>query len=396
MTATSYDAVASTEFRPARPLSHAIGSRARRGILLLFLVLAAVATVQRGILTHTHATFPVFRQSFVHLRAGQDLYAAYPGEQGTEDRDRFKYSPTAAMFFAPFALLPFVAGLFLWTALNALALFFAVDRLIPGKNGTLALLIVFPSLIAAVQSTSSNALIAALMVASFVALEGARHLRSSTMIAAGALMKLFPAAAVPFVLLQPKPWRAFAKLAFVVLVLLALPLLVTTPVQLIAQYKSWANILLGDAGDLTFARSIMVVVRHWTGLATPNWMFQSAATLILITPIALRRAHWGDPAFRKSLLASLLIYVVIFNHQAENSSYIIASVGLAVWYINSDRSLIRTLLLVLCLVGLEAIPYTIVWFWLQFDLLDGGRLGAWLAARIPESAGATSQDLSEA
>src|SRR4029077_18963489 len=128
-------------------------------------------------------------QSFVHLRAGQDLYAAYPAEQGKEDRDRFKYSPTAAMFFAPFALLPFVAGLFLWTALNALAVFFAVDRLIPGRDGTVALLIVFPALIAAVQSTSSNGLIAALMVASFVALEGARYVRSSTAIAAGALMK---------------------------------------------------------------------------------------------------------------------------------------------------------------------------------------------------------------
>jgi hypothetical protein len=385
VTATRYDDVAAFEPSAARPWFLALSTRARRVILLLFLTLAAIATVQRGVLTHTHATFPIFRQSFVHLRAGQDLYAAYPKEQGTEDRDRFKYSPTAAMFFAPFALLPFIAGLFLWTALNALAVFFAVDRLMPGKNGTIALLIVFPALIAAVQSTSSNGLIAALMVASFVALEGARHVRSSTAIAAGAMMKLFPAAAVPFVLLQPKPLRAFAKLLLVVAALLVLPLIVTTPAQLLAQYRSWIAILLGDAGDLTFARSIMVVVRHWTGLATPNWMFQAAATLILVTPIAMRRDAWGDPAFRKSLFASLMIYVVIFNHQAENSSYIIASIGLAFWYLESDRSPLRTLLLVLCLVGLEAIPYTIVWFWLQFDLLDGKRLAGWMAASIPES-----------
>jgi Glycosyltransferase family 87 len=378
------------------PRHHALGSRARRGILALFLALAAIATIQRGVLTHTHATFPVFRQSFVHLRAGQDLYAAYPGEQGTEDRDRFKYSPSAAMFFAPFAMLPFVAGLLLWTVLNALALFFAVDRLIPGRDGTAALLIVFPALIAAVQSTSSNALIAALMVTSFVALEAERLVRSSTAIAAGALMKLYPAAAVPFVLLHPRPWRAAAKLALVVAVLLALPLLVTGPGQLLAQYKSWAAILTADEGDLTFARSIMVVVRNWTGLSTPNWMFQAAATLILVAPIAFRRSQWHDPAFRKSMLASLLIYVVIFNHQAENSSYVIASIGLAVWYLNSERTLLRTVLLVLCLVGLEAIPYTLVWFWLQFDLLDGGRLGAWIAARIPESAAIDPQDFSEA
>jgi hypothetical protein len=388
---TRYDAVAAIDSVALRPWHLALSTRARRGILLLFLTLAAVATVQRGVLTHTHATFPIFRQSFVHLRAGQDLYAAYPKEQGTEDRDRFKYSPTAAMFFAPFALLPFVAGLFLWTALNALAVFFAIDRLIPGKNGTLALLIVFPALIAAVQSTSSNGLIAALMVASFVTLENARYVRSSTAIAAGALMKLFPAAAVPFVLLQPKPLRALAKLLLVVAALLVLPLLVTTPAQLLAQYRSWIAILLGDAGDLTFARSIMVVVRHWTGLATPNWMFQAAATLILITPIVMRRDACGDPAFRKSLFASLMIYVVIFNHQAENSSYIIASIGLAFWYLASDRSPVRTVLLVLCLVGLEAIPYTIVWFWLQFDLLDGKRLARWMAAGIPERASASGE-----
>ena len=208
-------------------------------------------------------------------------------------------------------------------------------------------------------------------------------------------MKLYPAAAVPFVLLHPRPWRAFAKLLVVVAALVALPLLVTTPSQLFAQYKSWAAIVLGDEGDLIFARSIMVVFRHWTGSATPNWMFQTAATLILVLPIALRRSAWGDPAFRKSMLASLLIYVVIFNHQAENSSYIIAAIGLAVWYLDSDRSVIRSLLLVMCLVGLEAIPYTLVWFWLQFDLVDGKRLALWLAARIPEPA-AVVPELTEA
>src|SRR5437867_960216 len=55
--------------------------RLRRWLLALFLALAAVATVQRGVLTHTHATYPIFRQSYVHLAAGQDLYARYPREQ---------------------------------------------------------------------------------------------------------------------------------------------------------------------------------------------------------------------------------------------------------------------------------------------------------------------------
>jgi glycosyl transferase family 87 len=365
-------------------IRHAVSSRARQSILVLFLTLATVATVQRGVLTRSHATFPIFRQSFVHLSTGRDLYARYPDEQGSRDDDRFKYTPSAAVFFAPFAMVPFVLALFLWTALNVLALFFAVDRLIPGRDGTVALLIVFPALIAAIQSTSSNAVIAALMVASFVALEGQRVFRASMAIAAGALMKLYPAAAVPFLLTQPKPGRAIAKLALVVAVLLAVPLLVTGPTELLAQYRSWASILFSDERDLTFARSIMVTIRDWTGTTGPNWLFQAVATMILVTPLAVRRSAWSDPAYRKNFLASLLIYVVIFNHQAENSSYVIAAVGLALWFLTSDRSWPRIILLLLCVAGLEAIPYTIVWLWLQFDLLDGARLGAWIARKLPE------------
>jgi hypothetical protein len=368
---------------PAWPLSHAVHKRVRLALIALFMALATVATVQRGVLTRSHATFPIFRQSFVHLKSGQDLYARYPAEQGTEERDRFKYSPTAALFFAPFAMVPFVAGLFLWTVLNALMVYFAVTRLLPGGEGTAALAILFPALIAAVQSTSSNGLIAALMVLSFVAMERQKVTGASTAIAAGMLMKLFPAAAAPFLLTQPRPWRAIGKFAVVVVLLLAAPLLVTSPEQLAAQYRSWANIVTADERDLSFARSIMVVIRAWTQTEIPNGVFQAVATAILVAPLAVRRSCWTDAEFRQRFFGSLAIFVVIFNHQAENASYVIAAIGLAVWFIKSEKTWARIFLLALCLAGLEAIPYTIVWLWLQFDLWDGGRLLDWAVVRWP-------------
>ena len=116
------DLVAAT---PLRSVSLAMNARLRRVMLALFLALAGVATVQRGVLTHGHATFPIFRQSYEHLAQGSDLYARYPLEQGTEERDRFKYSPTAALFFAPFTALPFIVGLLLWTLINVLAVYAA-------------------------------------------------------------------------------------------------------------------------------------------------------------------------------------------------------------------------------------------------------------------------------
>ena len=102
-----------------------------------------------------------------------------------------------------------------------------MDKLLPGRNGNWGLLIVFPALVAAVQSTSSNALIAALMVAGFLAAESRNGMRAAAAISTGALMKLFPAAGAVFVLTHPRRWRMIAIGIAVLLLALAAPLLVT-------------------------------------------------------------------------------------------------------------------------------------------------------------------------
>jgi hypothetical protein len=355
----------------------------RRTVLILFAGLALVAAWQRGVQTTTHATFPIFRQSFPHLVAGTDLYDRYPAEQGTEERDRFKYTPSAAVVLAPLSTMPFLAGLLTWTLVNALAVYAAVRRLMPGREGLLAQFIVFPALIAAVQSTSSNGLMAALIVGTFVAIEAGQAWRAAMAVATATLMKLFPAAVLPFVLVSPKRWKMALAVVVVFAALLAAPLLVTSPGELIAQYRSWIAIILRDEGDLTFARSIMVVFREYSGAAVANWLFQGLATLILLTPLLLRRAKWGDAGFRRAFLASLLVYVVIFNHQSENASYVIASIGLALWFLSAERRTVaHWVLLLACMAGLEAVPYFLVWLWMQFDLLDGQRLVGWVLDRF--------------
>lgn len=367
----------------SRTRSRLPGNRViRRVVLVLFVGLAFVAAWQRGVQNSTHATFPIFRQSFPHLVAGTDLYDRYPAEQGTEERDRFKYTPSAAVVLAPLSAMPFLAGLLAWTLVNALGVYAAVRRLMPGREGLLAQFIVFPALIAAVQSTSSNGLMAALIVGTFVAIEAGQAWRGAMAVATATLMKLFPAAVLPFVLVSPKRWKMALAVIVVFAALLAAPLLVTTPAELVAQYRSWIAIILRDEGDLTFARSIMVVFREYSGTAVENWLFQGVATLILLTPL-VQRAKWGDAGFRRAFLASLLVYVVIFNHQSENASYVIASIGLALWFLSAERRTIaHWVLLLACMAGLEAVPYFLVWLCMQFDLLDGRRLVGWVLDRF--------------
>ena len=346
------------------------GTRARRLILASCIALAAVATIQRGILATSHATFPIFRQSFVHLAEGRNLYAAYPTEQGTEDRDLFKYNPSVAMTFAPLSLMPFLAGLLAWTLVNALGVYAAMRALFGKRQATAATLIVFPSLVAAVQSTSSNGLVAALMVGAFVALEVGDHWKAAGAIASGMLMKLFPAALLPLLLIRRDRTRLVGAFALVLVALLAMPLLVTSSELLVTQYKSWGSLLIADEGDLTFARSIMVVIRNWTGQPIANWALQAIATTMLLAPLVLRRSAWTDPDFRRDFFASLMVFVVIFNHQAENASYVIAAVGLAIWFLSAKATPARFALVLACMAGLEAVPYFVVWGWMQYELLE--------------------------
>src|SRR3978361_988689 len=78
-------------------------------------------TAQRSFFPHDHWTFWVFRSSFWHLVHQQDLYARYGRH------DLFKYSPSAALLFAPIAVPPFALGLLIWNATNAAPFLLALN-----------------------------------------------------------------------------------------------------------------------------------------------------------------------------------------------------------------------------------------------------------------------------
>jgi hypothetical protein len=76
--------------------------------------------------------------------------------------------------------------------------------------------------------------------------------------------------------------------------------------------------------------------RVWWGVQWPHWPTQLAGALILLAPLALRRHEWRRRQFRVLYLASLLVFCVLFNHQAESPSYSIAIIGAAVWFAASE------------------------------------------------------------
>jgi hypothetical protein len=316
-------------------------------------------TVQRSYYPHDHWTFWIFRASFWHLIHQQDLYARYGRH------DLFKYSPSAALLFAPIALPSFALALLIWNAVNAGALVLAIKRVSRERDYALVLLLVVPELFVTMQASQCNALIAALIVLAFVAFEKGQQVRALLALAVGFVIKIFPIAALTLMIFHPRRTRAAVVFVASVLVLLLLPLLVTPPSMLLEQYRWWHQVEASDA--LSRGASVMRMLQQTLHVDWPNWPVQAAGLVVLLLPL-LHTHRWADQTFRRSFLASLLVFVVLFNHQAERPSYVIAATGVAIWYAYSSRELYRLILVLFSLTGLREWGYLPVWLLMQFEL----------------------------
>jgi hypothetical protein len=350
--------------------------------------------------------FEIFRAASRHLVAGENLYAPYPHEV----QDRFKYSPAFALLFAPFAWLPWPVALFLWSTLNAVLLFVAVDRLLAPPAAGLALACLLPEVLRSMQNGQSNALVAALIIFAFLALERGRAWRAASAAVLGAFVKIFPLAALTFAVPRRETWRVALAAAAVAVALALAPLAVASPEMLLAQYRWWACIESVDAHQRWL--SVMELLHRWLGVDWPNWPVQLAGAIVLVSPMLIRRDRWADRGFRTLFLCSVLLYVTLFNHQAERSSYLIAFTGATIWFAIGARTAGRIALYSAAMLTIPlmstllpipdvlrsptatlyrlAVPALAIWVVTQWDLV-AGRLPAPSAAAgrmetIPASA----------
>ncbi len=321
--------------------------------LLIYLASALAVAVQRTLFTPEN-NFLILRTSSLHLVTGQDLYAAYPAIH----RDFFKYSPTFAFLWAPFAVLPPVPGYMLWAAACVSALYAGITRALPPSQAVVALALSWLAVFGDLQRSQSNALCAGLMILAWAGLERGNQWRPAMAIAAATFVKLFPVAAMLLAVFHKRKVRFGVICAVVLVAGVALPLLVTSPTTLAMQYKSWFRIESRDAiplarygtGGADLYAGLMGQFRVWWGVRWPNWPAQISGVVILMVPLALRRRWWERRQFRVLFLASMLVFCVLFNHQAESPSYSIAIIGASIWYAVSERTWWRTALIVACIV----------------------------------------------
>jgi Glycosyltransferase family 87 len=367
-----------------------------RILLGVYVLAAAVVALHKmaqglfqsgGLIYPPYQNYVIFRNAFFHLLARQDLYSAYPIEQA----DLFKYSPTFALMMAPIAALPYTAGAVVWNVVNAVALFGAVMWVpaLSARARAWVLWFVLLSLISSMQTAQSNGLMAGLMLAAFAARERNRNALSALSVVAAALVKPFGGVALLTCLARPGRGRFLAWASAWGIVLCLAPLVVVPAQHLVFLYRSWFDLLQSDHAAKA-GLSVMAWLEAWFGLAPPKDAVIAAGGLLLVLPMA-RRSLFEDSSARTLLAASVLIWVVIFNHMAESPTYVIAVVGVALWYFSQPPSPLNTSLvagtfLLTCLAAtdlcprdvrtklvapyvLKAVPCILVWLKLQYELL---------------------------
>jgi len=334
-----------------------------KSVFLLYLAFTLFATSQAFIQgmeinevngrEYTHYNnYVIFKQSFYHLIGYQDLYRVYP----TEQWDLYKYSPAFSLLFGIFAVLPDFPGLLLWNLVNALVLFFAIRYLpdISEKIKILTLLTILIELLTSLQSEQSNGLMAGLIILGFGLLEREKFFWAAFCLVFSIYIKIFGLVAFALYLFYPRKWQLAGYTVFWSVVLLLLPLLVVQADQLVFLYQSWRNMLAQDH-SVSHGFSVMGWLKTWFNLDLPKTTILLAGAVLFCLPL-LQIRQYKDFFFRLLMLASVLIWVLIFNHKAESPTFIIAMCGVALWYLPQERSSLNLILFVLALVFTSLSP----------------------------------------
>ncbi|MBQ8657354.1 MAG: DUF2029 domain-containing protein [Prevotella sp.] len=356
----------------------------------LWLLLGLVSALSK---MHHHNNFLVFRGVFWHTWQQTALYVPYPEEYA----DSNHYGPLFSLIIAPFAVMPEWLGLILWCVMLSLFLYVAVRRsTMTQRQQVFIFWFCAHELLTALFMQQFNIAIAAIIVLAFFLIERERDAEAAFFIVVGTLVKIYGIVGLAFFFFSKHKLRFVLALVGWGAVLFALPMLISSPDYIMGQYAAWVTDIIAKNGEnvheIAQNISLLGMVHRVSGLAFSDLWLIEAGVLLFCLPY-LRRSQYRHAAFRQTLLASTLMFVVLFSTGSESSGYIIPFVGIVIWYTAApwQRTGWDIALLVFAFVlsslspsdlfpaylrrewvqpyALKALPVTIIWLKLCWEMM---------------------------
>ncbi|WP_018622371.1 glycosyltransferase family 87 protein [Spirosoma luteum] len=351
-----------------------------RFIVGTYAVLALLASVKL-VFFEGSGVYSIFYYSLTHLLEGKSLYAAYPAEYV----DHYHYAPTFAALFAPVFALPYSVGLFIWQPLFTAVWFYAIYRMpFTQQQKVFAYWFCLQELFTSLVNSQTNPLIAALSLFTFLSFERRQPIWAAFFIVLGFNIKIYSLVAGALFLLYPQKLRFLAYALGWGVVMALLPLLLTPPDKLLWQYDLWVNqLLIKSDVDKWLNLSIHRLVHQTISPAISTSAIIGAGVLVFCT-VYIRVKRYTEPVFRLLMVASVLLFQVIFNPVSESPTYITAVTGVMCWWVCCPQNWLDRSLLIACFVFtvlspsdifptvlreqlvkpyvLKALPCVLIWF----------------------------------
>ena len=314
------------------------------------------------------------------------------------------YGPFFALVIAPFAWMQRYVGMFFWMLFLSMFLYVSVRKSDFTKYQQLFIFwFCSHELLNALFLQQYNVAITAGVLLTFTMIERRQDFWAAFFIMLGTMIKLYGIVGLAFFFFSKNKTKLLLSCLFWGVVMFVAPMAVASPEYIIGEYYQWyvalveknadnINVLNGNMADLSTNISLLGMVRRTTQILTYSDLWLIIPGIIAFCIPYLRISQYKYVAFRQTLLASVLMFTVLFSTGSENSTYIIAFAGIALWYACApwQRSRWDIALMVVVFIisslspgdlfpkviyreviqpyALKALPVTIVWFKLCYEM----------------------------
>jgi hypothetical protein len=381
-----------------------------------------------GLHMHNFNNFLIYKFTFWHAVEGRSLF-----ENHGDHFDVNHYGPLFSLIIAPFSLISGTAtsmgdvtlwiDVFLWHLALGLFLWWAIRQsTLTAEMKVVVIWLTAHEMLNALGMSQFNVATAAMILLTFSAIHRGKDMWAAFWIVLGTLVKAYGIVGLAFFFFAKSKPKFVMWLVVWTVVLIALPMPFFGVDYVAGQYVEWIRCLSekGQENLLSDFQNISLLgmvrkIGYAISAGLPayyevfesagknpdvtNWWWSTWNDLWLIIPALiysalpwLRTKQYRHHAFQLMCLALMLMFVNIFSTGAENSSYIISMLGVAIWFIAVPwkRSPLDIGLLVFCFVltslsstdlfpgdlrtywirafSLKALPVVIIWLKLVWEM----------------------------
>lgn len=344
--------------------------------------------------TGGYNNYLIFKGVFKNTTEQKNIFLQYP--------DLFFDSNHYGVFFsiliAPFAMMPDWLGSILWNIANASVFLFAIYKLpFSEKKKAFFAWLCLQEFITAALYFQFNIALTGLLMLSAVYIYERKETKSAIAILIGTFVKIYGIVGLSAFFFIKNKWKFILSLIGFGILFFLLPMLISSQKFGVWSYVDWyhslseknvSNQVLGNRQDY----SLMGVVRRILGNAEiSNMLFLIPGILVFGLPY-LRFKQYKNPAFQMMILASTLLFLVLFSSGSESPTYIIAVSGVMLWFLMQKKptkwgiSLLIFVIIFTCFAfsdlfpkfvkeeifmkySTKAIPCIVVWFRIIYELM---------------------------